>query len=137
MPHKKVIPSQPRAGRPSKSLDWSKIDFYLEAGSTGTQVAANLGIHPNTLYERCAQEKKMTFTDYSQLKKSSGHSKILGKQYAKALQGDNSMLIWVGKQQLGQRDEIKTVQQFDGKLGNLLDVLMNVKSEEDFKKEDK
>lgn len=136
MPHKKVIPLQPRSGRPSAQLDWKKIDFLLESGNSGVQVAATIGIHANTLYERCAQEKKVPFNEYAQEKKAAGHGKILGKQYAKALQGDNSMLIWVGKQQLGQRDEIKTVQHFDGKLGNLLDALMNVKSEEEFKKDE-
>jgi len=47
----------------------------------------------------------------------------LAKQYAKAMQGDNAMLIWVGKQQCGQRNEPKEKQEFDGKLAKLLDHL--------------
>lgn len=119
------------------SLDWKKIDMYLNAGCTGSQIAAHLGINQMTLYRHCESKYKKKWSDYSMEKRSSGHLLILWKQFAKAMSGDNSMLIWVGKQQLGQRDEVKTNVAFDGKLGSLLDNLKNVGSEKDFKEKEK
>ena len=110
-------------GRPLCKIDWKKVDFFLQAGCSGTDVAAELGIHPETLYRRCEEENKTNFSEYLQLKKRSGAANILAKQYAKAIQGDNAMLIWVGKQQCGQRNEPKEKQEFDGKLAKLLDHL--------------
>jgi len=50
--------------RPKKNIDWKEVDKYLVAGATGTEVAAVLGIHPETLYGRCKEDHKIGFSDY-------------------------------------------------------------------------
>ena len=44
--------------RPKIEINWKIVDQYLVAGATGTEVAAVLGIHPETLYNKCKKEHK-------------------------------------------------------------------------------
>jgi hypothetical protein len=93
-------------GRPEIPLDWAKIDRLLSAGCPGTEVASHFNIHPDTLYNRVQEKYGVTFTAYSAEKKQKGHSLVRVKQFYKAVdgEGDTSMLIWLGKNLLGQRD---------------------------------
>jgi len=131
MARKRILPRQV-TGRPLLEIKWEEVDFFLEAGCEGTKIADAIGVAPDTLYQRCEQEKGMTFTAYRQLKRHKGHCKVLGKQYSKAMQGDNTMLVWVGKQQHGQSDSPKERQEFNGSLSNLLDVMHLIRSADDF-----
>ena len=44
-----------------------------------------------------------------------------------------TMAIWLGKQWLGQKDDVSQLVEFNGKLGEILDKLGNVKDEKQFK----
>lgn len=86
-------------------INWKRADELLEAGCLGTEVAAYFGMHPETFYDRVVKEKKVGFSEYSSKKKSSGEALIREAQFDKAVKKkDNSMLIWLGKQRLGQKD---------------------------------
>jgi hypothetical protein len=98
------------AGRKKASIDWAKVDRLLEAGCMGTEVAAALGVHPNTLYERCTKDQKCDFSDYSAAKRASGDTLLRAAQFKKAMSGDATMQIWLGKNRLGQRNEPITTQ---------------------------
>ena len=91
-------------GRKKIPIDWGKIDEWLEAGAKGTEIAAALGIHFDTLSKRCISEKKSNFSDYSRSKRESGNIKIRLNQMELANNKDRGMLIWLGKNRLGQRD---------------------------------
>lgn len=91
--------------RPEIKIDWKRVDELLEAGCLGTEIAAHIGMHPETFYDRVLKEKKIGFTDYSTQKRSCGDGLIREAQYKKALKRlDNTMLIWLGKQRLGQKE---------------------------------
>lgn len=96
------------AGRPAAEIDWKKVEDLLVAGCMGTGIAAYLGISAQTLYDRCLIEKKMLFSQFSQEKKEKGDEILRAHQYAKALgltdKGDNTLLIWLGKTRLKQRE---------------------------------
>lgn len=97
--------------RPEKQVDWDKVDYMLKAGCLGTEVAEAFGMHPNTFYTRVQQEYNCTFSEFLQQRRSGGDAAIRIRQYEKALGlndlGDNTMLIWLGKNRLGQRNEDK------------------------------
>ncbi len=96
------------AGRPKANIDWDIVDELLEADCEGTEIAAYIGIHPDTLYLRCQNEKKMGFSEYLRLKKAKGNSLIKVKQFEMAVKDkDKAMLIWLGKQRLGQKDKVE------------------------------
>lgn len=86
------------------TIDWKLVDSLLESGNDGIRVAANLGIHADTLYRRCLEEHKTSFADYLADKRKRGESRILSKQFEMAMEGDKTMLIWVGKQMCGQKE---------------------------------
>jgi hypothetical protein len=93
------------AGRPKAAIDWKKVDKALEQGANGVQVAAMLGIHFNTLSLRCKEDNKCDFCDYLTQKRESGNQQLLGMQFQAAKEGSVPMLIWLGKQRLGQKDK--------------------------------
>ena len=91
--------------RPKADIDWKRVDELLEADCEGTEIAAYLGLEPNTLYRRCIADHKIVFSKYLQEKKARGNSLLKEKQFKIAKGGDKTMLIWLGKQRLGQSDK--------------------------------
>lgn len=95
-------------GRPKATIDWVKVDSYLEAQCDGASIARLLGFHPDTLYKACEREHKTLFTAYAEQKKASGKELLRRKQFDTAMGGDKTMLIWLGKQYLGQADKTES-----------------------------
>ena len=91
--------------RPKVNIDWERVNELLEADCEGTEIAAYLGIVPNTLYRRCEEDHKISFSKYLQEKKAKGNSLLKEKQFNTAMSGDRTMLIWLGKQRLGQSEK--------------------------------
>jgi hypothetical protein len=110
--------------RPSIPINWDLVDNYLVAGCPGTEIAGIIGCHPETLYDRCVQEKGICFSEYSAKKRSKGDGLLRAKQFSEALKGDRGMLIWLGKNRLGQKDNPQTQEEFSGQLAQLLDMLL-------------
>jgi hypothetical protein len=104
----KVSPNP--TGRPVTPINWNRVDKLLQAGCKGTEIADAIGISNDTLYDRCLKEKGLSYTDYSVKMRSKGENLIREAQFDKALEGDNTMLIWLGKNRLSQSDkaEVKT-----------------------------
>lgn len=101
---RKPYPPDCGAGRPKSDIDWIMVDKLLEAGCSGAEIAANIGINPATLYDRCQSDHKKMFSEYSQEKQSKGDSLLKKAQFDKALTGDNTILIWLGKCRLKQKE---------------------------------
>lgn len=91
--------------RPKANIDWSEASRLLQAGCDGVQISSYFGIDPETLYNRCKEDLGMGFTEYLRQNRSKGDALLIAKQYEAALKDkDRGMLIWLGKQRLGQRD---------------------------------
>ena len=88
------------------TIDWDFVGEYLMAGCSGVEVAAQLGIHENTLYQRCKSDLGIEFVAYKQEKQASGESLLRKVQFDAAIKDkDRAMLIWLGKQRLGQKEK--------------------------------
>lgn len=98
------VPSKWNMARPKAQIDWNKAGRLLEAGCDGTEVAAAFGIHPDTLYKACERDNKMGFSAYLATKRASGDRLLRVKQFEIAMTGDKTMLVWLGKQRLGQKE---------------------------------
>ncbi len=94
-------------GRKKISIDWELVDNMLSYHCTGTEVAAIIGMHPNTLYRVCEEVHNISFSDYSTQKKANGKQLLRQKQFDVAMSGDKTMLVWLGKQYLGQADKME------------------------------
>jgi IS30 family transposase len=86
-------------------IDWKIVDELCSVQCTESEIAAHLGIHPDTLLKACKRDHKMTFEEYSRKKRKVGFISLRHKQYEKAMSGDTTMLIWLGKQYLNQADK--------------------------------
>ena len=87
------------------NLNWDLIDKMLAKGSFATEIAAKIGVHPDTLYNRCKTDKNSEFSAYAQQKRSIGDISIREKQFDIAVEeGNVTMLIWLGKIRLGQTE---------------------------------
>jgi len=107
------------AGRPTIPIDWDRVDRLLSVHCPGTEVAAALGIHADTLYLACVREKGKSFTDYTAEKRQKGNTLLREAQANKALvDQDNTMLIWLGKVWLGQTDKLIIATSDDSKMIN-------------------
>lgn len=90
--------------RPEKPIDWKRVDQLLMAGCNGTEIAANFDMHHDTFYRKVEEKHNVSFTAYSYEKRSEGDSLLRKAQFDKALKQDNTMMIWLGKQRLEQRE---------------------------------
>lgn len=109
VPDDEHIPPRRKPGRPKNqniiTLDWEKIAGWVEAGCDGIQCAAMMGVHPDTIYERCVQEHNTKWTDWAAKQRASGDAMLLAAQYRKAVKDAHpTMMIWLGKQRLGQKE---------------------------------
>jgi len=93
-------------GRPKADIDWNKVDKYLQAQCDGVGIAGILGIHPNTFYLACEEKFKISFSEYSAQKRGEGRELLRAKQFQSAMEGDKTMLVWLGKQYLNQREKV-------------------------------
>lgn len=105
-PNKKPLEVNPPQGkfRPVKPIDWKLVDTLLISGCTGTEIASHFDMDKHTFYNRVQQQYGMTFTDYSSEKRYKGESLLRHKQFEVAMKGDKTMLVWLGKNRLGQRE---------------------------------
>ena len=97
-----------KMGRPKKPIDWNELDKLLAIHCTQSEICAWLDVCEDTLNARCKEEKDMTFSEYSKQKTRVGKMSLRRRQYVKAVEeGNTTMLIWLGKQWLGQTDKIE------------------------------
>ena len=114
--------------RPEKPIDWAKVDQLLMAGCTGTEIAPHFDMHYETFYDRVKAKYNVGFTEYCAIKKQQGNSLLKVKQFDVALKGDKTMLVWLGKQRLGQKDaEERLLMPNDNQLNILIDEIKSLK----------
>lgn len=98
-------------GRPVKEIDWKIVDDLGTSGCSGAEIAPRLGIHAETLYRACIREKGESFDQYVAKLRQKGDGLLKAQQFAKAMglteKGDNTLLIWLGKCRLNQREYVE------------------------------
>ena len=93
------------AGRPRIEVDWSTVNKLLAIHCTAEEIAGYLEISADTLSRACQREHKMDFAEYSAEKRQAGKISLRRRQFQAAESGNITMLIWLGKQWLGQADK--------------------------------
>lgn len=94
--------------RPFRPIDWKKVEFLLCAGCSGREIASEMGMDKDTLYDAAKREKNMCFSEYSAMFHSKGEAMLKSAQFAKAVglskNGDTQLLTWLGKVRLKQKE---------------------------------
>jgi hypothetical protein len=102
-------------GRPERIIndtEWKFINQMLAAQCDGASIARHFGMHPDSFYSKVVDKYGeefgiSTFSAYQQIKRTEGLEMLRNKQFELAMTGDKTMLVWLGKQLLKQRDQIE------------------------------
>ena len=86
--------------RPYKQLDLKAIENMASIGCTNTEIALISDCSVDTVTRRCA--------DIVSKGRARGRATLRRLQWQLATKGNATMLIWLGKNTLGQSDQIKT-----------------------------
>ena len=91
-------------GRPKKELDADVIAKLSQIGCTQEEIGSVVGISARTLQRR--------YADIILRNKNIGKSSLRKKLWSKAMrgQGNDKLLIWLSKQELGMQDRVHTTQ---------------------------
>lgn len=93
-------------GRPIKIIDWTAFDKLCGIQCTLEEIASFFEVSEDTIERAVRREKKMSFADYFHQKRADGRISLRRVQYQKALGGNITMLIWLGKQYLNQSEKV-------------------------------
>ena len=83
-------------GRPKKKIDKELVEKLATIHCSVKEIADIIGCHPDTIRNR--------FSDIIARGKANGKMSLRRKQMEVALSGQPTMLIWLGKQWLGQSE---------------------------------
>ena len=95
-------------GRPRVAINWAILDGLLRIQCTRREVASVLGCSEDTITRAVKRAHRMTYEEYAASHAAAGHVSIRRKQMELAMAGDRTMLIWLGKQYLGQAEKQET-----------------------------
>ena len=91
--------------RPRKEVDYSTLDNLCAMQCTGEECASFLNMDYETLNRILKRDKHGGFKEYFALKGGKGKISLRRAQFQLATEDRNpTMLIWLGKQYLGQCD---------------------------------
>jgi hypothetical protein len=95
-------PDQPKRGRPPVDVDMNVLEALAWAGCTNIEIAARFGVSERTIEMR---RREAGFRAVMERGVARGNISLRQKQMSEALRGNTTMLIWMGKQRLGQKDK--------------------------------
>ena len=92
----------PKGGRPRIQIDLAQVEALAQIGCTLDEIAAVLNVSPSTVDDRMLKDEGFQAAH----KKGSEHGKatLRRMQWNSAKGGHVTMMIWLGKQLLGQKD---------------------------------
>jgi hypothetical protein len=104
-PQLKNGPAPGEGGAPVKELDPRTAERLASIQCTDKEIAHCLGVSEATLIRR--KQGDPDFAEALDRARSQGRMSLRRKQFEKANAGSDTMLIWLGKQILGQRDRFE------------------------------
>jgi len=99
---------KPKMGRPPIEIDWVEFDKLLNLQATKKEIAGWFNCSEDTLENKIREKHDMTFSAYFDLRSQGGKISLRRKQFQTAMSGNVSMLIFLGKQWLGQADKMES-----------------------------
>lgn len=91
-----------------KEIDQAQFEKLCAILCTEEDIAGFFSVSVDTIERWCKRTYKQTFAEVYKKKSATGRVSLRRKQYEVAMGGNVGMLIWLGKQFLGQRDKDKS-----------------------------
>ncbi len=96
-----------RTGRPRKEIDQKQFENLCGLQCTLEEICGWFGITDKTLDSWCKRTYHASFSEVFKQKRGNGKISLRRSQWRLA-EKSAAMAIWLGKQYLGQRDQIET-----------------------------
>ena len=94
-----------KMGRPKLKIDQDMFESLCEIQCTQSEISAVLKVSEDTILRWCKETYGETFAVSFKKHSEGGKSSLRKAQWKAALNGNSTMLIWMGKQVLGQVDK--------------------------------
>lgn len=101
-----------KGGRPKIEIDPALVERLAAIHCPNVEIAAAVGCSVDTLTDR--------FSDIIAKGRENGKTRLRRKQLEVALTGNVSMLIWLGKQMLGQSEKVEAKTEHSGTINGTL-----------------
>jgi hypothetical protein len=104
-----------KGGRPRKTIDYEMVEKLALLQCTQQEIASFLGMSVDTLYRNkrfCGLYKRAV---------DKGRMSLRRHQWRALEEGNTTMLVWLGKQYLGQRDKFEHSGNVDLNVNNVLE----------------
>jgi hypothetical protein len=118
---------QTTMGRPKIKINWDEFDKLCLLQCTLAEIASWFNCSEDTIERRCKEKHEMTFADVYKIKSKPGKISLRRLQFKAAENGNTAMLIWLGKQWLGQKDTSKY--ELGGQGGGPLEIKVKLENE--------
>lgn len=90
--------------KPYIKIDWQQVKSMAAIDCTQKEIAAVLDVCEDTLERASLRENKKPWKEWYAENRCVGNVSLRRHQWKQAESGDKTMLIWLGKQRLGQND---------------------------------
>lgn len=94
-------------GRPPIEIRWEDFDKLCALHCTQLELASWFKCSVDTIARAVQKKWRISFAEYYEEKAAAGRISLRRKQYELAMSGNITMLIWLGKQWLDQREQSK------------------------------
>lgn len=94
-----------KMGRPRKQIDQKQFENLCALQCTITEICGWFDCDDNTLNKWCKETYGVTFSEVFKLKRGAGQVSLRRYQFQQA-EKNATMAIWLGKQWLGQSDQV-------------------------------
>lgn len=115
--------------RPVKEINKEHFESLCNLQCTLDEIAGFFKCSPDTIERWCKKTYSESFADTYKKNSQNGKISIRRWQMRAAEKGNVSMLIWLGKQYLGQADKIETEVSGEGMLNKILGYMEKNKDE--------
>jgi hypothetical protein len=102
-----------KAGRPKADVDADMVEKLAGIGCPNSEIAALVGCSVATL--------DRNFAEVMHKGRENVKTRLRKKQIELALAGNVTLLIWLGKQMLGQAEKVEARTEHSGQIGGTLD----------------
>lgn len=95
-----------KGGRPRSEISMELLTELVEIQCTAEECAKVLGVSSDTIDRRLKEEGFAGFAEFYEKNAEGGKASLRREQWKLARNGNATMLVWLGKQWLGQRDKV-------------------------------
>jgi len=101
----KSINSDKKDGRPKIEIDYDQVKRLCQIFCTQEEICNFFGISVDTIERRFQERYGKTFQEKYKQFSVDGKISLRRKQFKRCEEGSDTMLVWMGKNHLGQKDK--------------------------------